>query len=473
MENKDKNFENQWKNAFENAEEHPDDLIWQNIEGKLAQRDIAFYKRKYFYSQAAAAVLLLLLLPLSGYFIYHQSNKEIAGTTKIEVRETAKPSVNEELATSGSLRTSSENQVASNSSIVKKQSVEKDEKDSELGTDKTAGINKETLAAASLEENRGKTVEEKILSNEQGKVDGKGPNRRSNSIGNENVLSHKDFAKSTAQKGLNNKEGEVLAKVNKRNSFNSKPISKRGRVSTSDENALKDQYTTHSTKASKGITENDVESSISTDHPTSTIVYNPSPAKEKKSGGIKSEVELKGKTENHNGVTESTSSTFVALNPAASINSMTSKSAKTTNVKPKQIYLYFWQNESMYVAQAEVKKNDKAKMRKWYANLDFIPSYTNQNFESASSPASVANGQSDAFFATVARTTLDQSTKELEMLSKPEFSFTSGLNGAYRINNKLSIEVGLKYVYSQAKVFTNNYFEDPSKNARYPHLILC
>jgi hypothetical protein len=72
------------------------------------------------------------------------------------------------------------------------------------------------------------------------------------------------------------------------------------------------------------------------------------------------------------------------------------------------------------------------------------------------------------FFNSVARTTLDQSAKELEMLSKPQFSYTSGVNGAYRLNSKLSIEVGLKYVYSQAKVFTNYFVDDFNSNSQYP-----
>jgi hypothetical protein len=78
MEDIDNKFEEDWKKAFDSAEEEPSPLLWQNIENKLAQKDIVVYKRRFYYTQAAAAVLLLLVLPLLGYFVYHFDNDTIA-----------------------------------------------------------------------------------------------------------------------------------------------------------------------------------------------------------------------------------------------------------------------------------------------------------------------------------------------------------------------------------------------------------
>jgi hypothetical protein len=153
-------------------------------------------------------------------------------------------------------------------------------------------------------------------------------------------------------------------------------------------------------------------------------------------------------------------------NYVAELNPVAPKGGQEKEVRLKKMYLYFWQNESLY-AQVEIKKENKMKGKRWSANADFTPSYTNQNFEVANT-TSPSPGASGAFADAFRTTSQEESAKELEMLSKPQFSYSSGVNSAYRITERLSVEVGVKYIYSQSKVYTNNYVENMTTNDQYP-----
>src|SRR5688572_1285984 len=75
MENFNERFEDEWKRAFDNVEEEPNSSLWQNLENKLAEKEILKYKQKYFYIRRIAAALLILLIPLTIFFVYESGLK--------------------------------------------------------------------------------------------------------------------------------------------------------------------------------------------------------------------------------------------------------------------------------------------------------------------------------------------------------------------------------------------------------------
>jgi hypothetical protein len=416
MEKSNNNFEEEWRKAFEDAEEQPDNALWQSIENKLAQRDIGVYKKKYYYTQVAAAVLLLLFLPLSAYFIYHFSNEGLA------VRDNGKERKTEEIIETGSAENKRE-QYTQTDKI----------KTTPNTTVETGEILKESSAS------------DLLAQKENNKTEG------SESIASETLIEETNSASKQEQRfasGATSKSLNDLSETNSKVAIQSNNTLE-GSVKTDGLAKLNTQKTNRKTQAGSTIASNKVNSSRS-DNLTSVV-----------SG------DFQGIANNQAGETSVASVNEEIVNSNFELKTISGKPAQTKEVKPKPMYLYFWQNESLYVFDTHNKKEEKKKVQRWYANVDFAPSYTNQNFQSVASNNSPA-GTSDMFFNSVARTTLDQSAKELEMLSKPQFSYTSGVNGAYRLNSKLSIEVGLKYVYSQAKVFTNYFVDDFNSNSQYP-----
>src|SRR4051794_5971590 len=75
MENFNERFENEWKKAFDHSEEEPNSSLWQNLENKLAEKEILLYKQKYLYLRKIAAALLILLIPLTIFFVYESGLK--------------------------------------------------------------------------------------------------------------------------------------------------------------------------------------------------------------------------------------------------------------------------------------------------------------------------------------------------------------------------------------------------------------
>ncbi|MDJ1495451.1 hypothetical protein QNI19_21105 [Cytophagaceae bacterium DM2B3-1] len=68
-------FEEQWRDAFENAELPPDPLIWSTIETKLADAERDKYKRRLYLFKLRAAASVTLLILATGAWTIWQSMK--------------------------------------------------------------------------------------------------------------------------------------------------------------------------------------------------------------------------------------------------------------------------------------------------------------------------------------------------------------------------------------------------------------
>jgi len=85
MENSERQrFEDNWKSAFEDAEQRPSDRVWWSIDNALTNADGGTMKRKViFYKRlAAASVILALVLAGSTTYFINESQNELATSTK-------------------------------------------------------------------------------------------------------------------------------------------------------------------------------------------------------------------------------------------------------------------------------------------------------------------------------------------------------------------------------------------------------
>jgi hypothetical protein len=65
------NFENRWKEKFEDAEATPGASVWDKIDASMAGNEIKRYKKKLFYYQITAAASILLALLFGSYTVYN------------------------------------------------------------------------------------------------------------------------------------------------------------------------------------------------------------------------------------------------------------------------------------------------------------------------------------------------------------------------------------------------------------------
>ncbi len=65
------NFENRWKEKFEDTEATPAASVWDRIDASMAGNELKRYKKKLFYYQITAAASVLLALLFGSYILYN------------------------------------------------------------------------------------------------------------------------------------------------------------------------------------------------------------------------------------------------------------------------------------------------------------------------------------------------------------------------------------------------------------------
>ena len=73
--NQHREWENQWREAFDGAEAPPAPHVWKNIESELVIRETGKYRRGFLLYRAIAAALLLLIAGLSWYIVTQQKSE--------------------------------------------------------------------------------------------------------------------------------------------------------------------------------------------------------------------------------------------------------------------------------------------------------------------------------------------------------------------------------------------------------------
>ena len=68
-------WEDEWREAFEEAEASPSPHVWKNIESALLAQETGKYRKGFLFYRTIAAALLLLIAGLSWYIIIHQNGE--------------------------------------------------------------------------------------------------------------------------------------------------------------------------------------------------------------------------------------------------------------------------------------------------------------------------------------------------------------------------------------------------------------
>lgn len=73
---KKRSYQEQWRQAFDQAELTPSPNVWKNIDQQLSAQESGKYKRGFIFYRSVAAVLLLCLAGLAWYMVDQQSEPE-------------------------------------------------------------------------------------------------------------------------------------------------------------------------------------------------------------------------------------------------------------------------------------------------------------------------------------------------------------------------------------------------------------
>lgn len=92
---KKRSYEEQWQQAFEQAEMPPSSNIWKNIDQQLTAQESGKYKRGFFFYRAVAAALLLCIAGLSWYILSQPDESDtIAAESSTDV-SSSNPTIRE------------------------------------------------------------------------------------------------------------------------------------------------------------------------------------------------------------------------------------------------------------------------------------------------------------------------------------------------------------------------------------------
>lgn len=383
MKNTDKNFEDEWRKAFDGAEEEPSAHLWQSLENKLAEKELTLYKKKYFYLRTAAAVLLFLFASTSLFYVYHYTQENILASNSDAVNLKNQPRKFEEKITTG------------NTELSNNTPSETSEEHRLVKTNKPAAEPDPASATSKAE--------------------------------NSNSYAYKEENKSASS---NIQHENTIPPLQKKTVLSSAP------TETNEKNK------------SEGI---DNKELFAADEKNSSY----------KDKTITPKVEALAS--NHEMKKEGRSFSFVS-----GVKPISSKAQDLDILELKTIYIARRPiiKEELYLT-SNSKKDKEGK--RWYASYAYTPTYTNQNFERASS-RNVVMSSTQSFGsrkAQVEAITMDNSAQELEAIS-PQYSWNTGINGGYKITEKLVVEMGVSYAYTESKVQTNYFVKDNSTQNQYP-----
>lgn len=400
MDDIDKNFQDEWRRAFKDAEEEPSPLLWQSLENKLAEKELKIFKRKYFYLRMAAAVLLFLFSTTSLYYIYHFTQEDTFAAHKnqsIEKESTGKILIPKD----------SERYSESSNENIEEQNKDYPPTLGDINSIKAKSAEKEVA------ENNKNFSEENLKNNTSA------GNKVLNNTGSQNLMSNNIEKKTT--------------------------ITDRLTLNSQDR------------KSDKLIAKNQVE-------------YN----KKVGNDGFKNDDILPITADNNVTPDEHSTINIASINAPENgvvlIQPLVGKEADFNPLQLKKLYPFKRQitKEAIYYAS---NSNKKSKNKRWYTSYGYTPTYTNQNFDNTSSARSLSLSSDPNF--SVSRNaqvekTMENSAKELEVAITPQYSWNTGVNGGYKLSEKLVVEMGVNYAYTESKVQTNHFLRDPETNNQYP-----
>jgi|GEM_PF-4643828 len=419
-------FEEQWRDAFENAGLDPDPAVWANIETHLADAEAAKYKRKlYVFKMRVAAAVAFLVLATGSWALWQYSNQDLpviarhsagnqssasSASRSVNGRASANPPVAN--ATGGQIDSSSNKNLPKNfrNKIITTQD--------KTGT---SDIPESTIAA------------------------------RNNPVGQKGKvrLEQDPLAVSTPA------PADVTVAQRTKDSSLQRTVSKGSAPAMLSDN----EWLARSAKAARN---DKLKNSIPV--------------------GIKSPASAVGKET----VGEEKPDTYIAENTVSTqpeavdsrqvIASLNALPIHIPAVKLEAKDIRFQLNKTFWdqLAAADIADQEKKtrKHSRWQLGAGITPGYFNPNFSSNATPVPVSNQLDQLSNMGVARADLPNSgTKsgtDLADLTRPGISYTTGVDAEFSISRRLALQGGIQYTYSNSKIEVSEYYTNALSNKRQP-----
>ncbi len=404
-------FEEQWRDAFENAELTPDPTIWATIETQLADAETNKYKRKlYVFKLRVAAAAALLILALGSWMVW-QSQQLPQGESVLAHQPAVSASTDPSAVASDN-----EQQVSEPSSLPKTatQTATTKKSDSDLRSTQETSATQTTHSSAAKSQRSNLPIP----------VDG-------------NSIASDTKTPSVGSHPTNNSVAQARQKRSgaPRNSVESVP------VDLTEESVAYAPKLRNSEKAN-------------------TAVKNSISKNAKTPDGITAPAEEQTLAQND------IASPLPAVSPASSVVSINALmgrgiAAQQARMPQKEIR---WQLNQMYwdqVIAADVKSQEEkaSKKSRWQVGAGITPGSFNPNFSTDGSQMSYASsnyGFSRNVTNVVSSNVLADQTG-LNKITTPGISYNTGIQAEFALSERWSVQGGVQYTYNQSQIQTLQY----------------
>ncbi len=402
-------FEEQWRDAFENAESTPDPAIWSTIETHLADAEATKYKRKlYVFKLRVAAAVALLVLATGSWLVWQSANGSMAGIAQQSAagQNTANPSV----ASTNHPNRQTPETVAAQTTTGSSTTVSKRE---DSATDATTAIE------------------------------------------NQNSIP----AKVKTPPMVGSPETPAMTKTD------TKPRRKQKQANTFGQSYLSPESIAHTESNAvvrDGNTEQPNPNSIATTTKTPTVA----PAK----GSLKgvdneefSNILITNTVANSQAM--DSRQLFQPLTGKSIPVQMATMPVKDIRWQLNQA---FW--DQVAIADVEEQQKKAAKQSRWQIGASFTPGSFNPNFSSGSYPTTQGFATTSGMDRTTLNSanTVSPSRTDLGSLTRPGISYNTGVQAEFAVSKRFSIQSGIQYTYNRSQIEASQYIASVDNNAIQP-----
>jgi chemotaxis protein histidine kinase CheA len=398
-------FEEQWRDAFENAEVTPDPAIWATIETHLADAEANKYKRQlYVFKLRVAAAAALLILATGSWLVWqstHSQQDVLAHTTAAQS------------ATAGSAVTATQSSRHSSAeTTTPKQANASYENQNSVSTPSSK------QSDASFHNSKNATADNPTSIRPEAQTPVLAPQSDQTAVAQNHATPEKQPTIVGKHDGSTlNHSTHLLARTNPK-------------------------------KASRPHTDG------SFDAPNSIVNKSKTPGIETPQSEANTIVE--------NVVAVHTEQ---AQDSRVSVQTLTARSisAQKANMPLKdirwQLNQAFW--DQLAVADAQEQAQKAAKKSRWQIGAGVTPGSFNPNF--SSTPSSLSYGPTsygmDRTVNTNVAATAPPARTDLRNLTRPGVSYNTGIQAEFAISERFSVQGGVQYTYNQSQIEMTQYIK--------------
>ncbi len=420
-------FEEQWRDAFENAELPPDASVWNKVETHLADAEANKYKRQLhtFKMRMAATVALLVLALGAGtgwYFVKYQPETLASATSGKPDGNAAKqpqntgahiPEANAEMTPPVSGKP--ENTVSTGLAANK------------IAAGSNKGLKRENPANGLPEKNP--------VANATGKTTAEPTRNPQDSPIPENAMAVADAISSESPAGKTPAGKPALVRTGKRKT-------KIRSGSPSPQNAISQNSIPAKRQTPPAVAANPTPETADS---KTTAASNPAEYNQDGNSGIQ---------------TDRTDHVFAALMP---LTIQTGQYTLTVKDIRWQLMETMWNRIAAEDEAVQQKKSKKQPHSRWQMGLGFASSRFNPNFRTESTPdyASLSN-------AYTSRTAVSPVAQDLSRITRPGIAYTTDVQVGFSLSERFSLQGGVQYRYDNSQLEVSQYLADVAGNRLQP-----